>query len=288
MASGEVKPQSAMMPRTFAGKSKHDASSTLVAPIDTPERTPGGSLELKPKNAKPGETVTITVTPDEGYELGDLIVRDVGGENIPLTREDDGEFSFVMPKSSVRISVSFVREGDDGWFVDVPGGAYYYDAVKWAVEQGVTNGTDKTHYSPDGFCTRAQIVTFLWRAAGRPEPASMSSFVDVPADAYYAKAVAWAAELGIARGIDATHFDPDGICTRAHAVTFLARAAEAASGSGKTPFTDVSETAYYAPAVKWAAAGGVTAGVSATRFAPDRTCTRAQIVTFLYRFYALA
>ena len=256
--------------------------------IDTPERTPGGSLELTPKNAKPGQTVTITVTPDEGYELGDLIVRDVGGENIPLTREDDGEFSFVMPKSSVRISVSFVREGDDGWFVDVPGGAYYYDAVKWAVEQGVTNGTDKTHYSPDGFCTRAQIVTFLWRAAGRPEPASMSSFVDVPADAYYAKAVAWAAELGIARGIDATHFDPDGICTRAHAVTFLARAAEAASGSGKTPFTDVSETAYYAPAVKWAAAGGVTAGVSATRFAPDRTCTRAQIVTFLYRFYALA
>ena len=256
--------------------------------IDAPERTPGGSFELTPKNAKPGETVTITVTPDEGYELGDLIVRDVGGENIPLTRESDDEFSFVMPKSSVRISVSFVREGDDGWFVDVPGGAYYYDAVKWAVEQGVTNGTDKTHYSPDGFCTRAQIVTFLWRAAGRPEPASMSSFVDVPADAYYAKAVAWAAELGIARGIDATHFDPDGICTRAHAVTFLARAAEAASGSGKTPFTDVSETAYYAPAVKWAAAGGVTAGVSATRFAPDRTCTRAQIVTFLYRFYALA
>ena len=256
--------------------------------IDAPGRTPGGSFELTPKNAKPGQTVTITVTPDEGYELGDLIVRDVGGENIPLTREDDGEFSFVMPKSSVSISVSFVREGDDGWFVDVPSGAYYYDAVKWAVEQGVTNGTDKTHYSPDGFCTRAQIVTFLWRAAGRPEPASMSSFVDVPADAYYAKAVAWAAELGIARGIDATHFDPDGICTRAHAVTFLARAAEAASGSGKTPFTDVSETAYYAPAVKWAAAGGVTAGVSATRFAPDRTCTRAQIVTFLYRFYTLA
>ena len=256
--------------------------------IDAPGRTPGGSFELTPKNAKPGQAVTITVTPDEGYELGDLIVRDVGGENIPLTRESDDEFSFVMPKSSVRISVSFVREGDDGWFVDVPGGAYYYDAVKWAVEQGVTNGTDKTHYSPDGFCTRAQIVTFLWRAAGRPEPASLSSFVDVPADAYYAKAVAWAAELGIARGIDATHFDPDGICTRAHAVTFLARAAEAASGSGKTPFTDVSETAYYAPAVKWAAAGGVTAGVSATRFAPDRTCTRAQIVTFLYRFYTLA
>ncbi len=256
--------------------------------IDTPERTPGGSFELTPKNAKPGQTVTIKVTPDDGYELGDLIVRDVGGENIPLTREDDGEFSFVMPKSSVSISVSFVREGDDGWFVDVPGGAYYYDAVKWAVEQNVTNGTDKTHYSPDGFCTRAQIVTFLWRAAGRPEPASLSRFVDVPADAYYAKAVAWAAEQGIARGIDATHFDPDGICTRAHAVTFLARAAEAASGSGKTPFTDVSETAYYAPAVKWAAAGGVTAGVSATRFAPDRTCTRAQIVTFLYRFYTLA
>ena len=256
--------------------------------IDAPERTPGGSLELKPKNAKPGQTVTITVTPDEGYELGDLIVRDVGGENIPLTRESDDEFSFVMPKSSVSISVSFVRESDDGWFIDVPENAYYYDAVKWAVEQNVTNGTDKTHYSPDGFCTRAQIVTFLWRAAGRPEPASLNSFVDVPADAYYAKAVAWAAELGIARGIDATHFDPDGICTRAHAVTFLARAAEAASGSGKTPFTDVSETAYYAPAVKWAAAGGVTAGVSATRFAPDRTCTRAQIVTFLYRFYTLA
>ena len=265
-----------------------DPKSAQRLGIDTPERTPGGSLELKPKNAKPGETVTIKVTPDDGYELGDLVVRDVDGEKIPLTRESGGEFSFIMPKSSVSISVSFVREGDDGWFVDVPGGAYYYDAVKWAVEQNVTNGTDKTHYSPDGFCTRAQIVTFLWRAAGRPEPASLSSFVDVPADAYYAKAVAWAAEQGIARGIDATHFDPDGICTRAHAVTFLARAAEAAPGSGKTPFTDVSETAYYAAAVKWAAAGGITAGVSATRFAPDRNCTRAQIVTFLYRFYALA
>ncbi len=253
--------------------------------ISTPNRTPGGTLELTPKNAKPGDTVTIRVTPDRGYTLGGLTVRDGAGDPLGLTRESDTEYTFIMPKSSVSVSGHFVREGDALGFVDVPTSSYYYDAVQWAVTQGITNGTDKTHFSPNSPCTRAQIVTFLWRAAGSPEPASMSGFVDVPENAYYAKAVAWAAEQGIARGTDATHFDPNGICTRAHAVTFLARAVHA-TGDGKTPFTDVPEAAYYAPAVKWAADNGVTDGIGGGLFGPHNDCTRAQIVTFLWRLYA--
>ena len=254
--------------------------------ISAPGRTPGGSYELTPKNAKPGDTVTITVSPDKGYELGDLTVRDVDGNELDLKRDRSGDYTFTMPKSSVSVSISFVRE-DDALFDDVFAGDYYYNAVQWAAEQGITGGVSKNLFAPDAACTRAQIVTFLWRAAGSPAPKTMSAFADVPATAYYAKAVAWAVENGITNGTGDGKFSPDAPCTRAQAVTFLARALDE-SADGAADFTDVSADAYYAKPVAWAVEANVTNGVSKTQFAPNETCTRAQIVTFLYRAYRRA
>ena len=251
--------------------------------ISAPGRTPGGSYELTPKNAQPGDTVTISVSPDKGYELGGLTVRDMDGNELDLKRERSGDYTFTMPKSSVSVSISFVRE-DDALFDDVFAGDYYYNAVQWAAEQGITGGVSRNLFAPDASCTRAQIVTFLWRAAGSPEPETMSAFKDVPAGAYYAKAVAWAVENGITKGLSADAFGPDAPCTRAQAVTFLARALDE-SADGAADFTDVSADAYYAKPVAWAVESAVTNGVSKTRFAPNETCTRAQIVTFLYRAY---
>ena len=253
--------------------------------ISTPPRTPGGTLELTPKNAKPGDTVTITVKPDKGFELGGLTVRDVNGDKLDLVREGDNEFSFTMPKSSVKISASFVAENDDVLFRDVPTGAYFYDAVKWARQNGITDGIGDGLFGAAFPCTRAQIVTFLWRAAGSPEPQNDVTFTDVPSTAYYAKAVAWAVEAGITNGVGGNKFDPDAPCTRAQAVAFLYRAAGEPAVRSAAEFDDVAENAYYA-AVSWAQRQSITDGVSATRFAPDHDCTRAQIVAFLYRVFA--
>ena len=251
--------------------------------ISAPGRTPGGSYELTPKNAQPGDTVTITVSPDKGCELGSLTVRDMDGNELDLKRERNGDYTFTMPKSSVSVSVTFVRE-DDALFDDVFAGDYYYNAVQWAAEQGITGGVGGNLFAPDASCTRAQIVTFLWRAAGSPAPETMSAFADVPATAYYAKAVAWAVENGITNGTGDGKFSPDAPCTRAQAVTFLARALDE-SADGAADFTDVSADAYYAKPVAWAVEANVTNGVSKTQFAPNENCTRAQIVTFLYRAY---
>ena len=169
-------------------------------------------------------------------------------------------------------------------FVDVPTNAYFADAVKWAVDKGITNGLSDTMFGPYESCTRAQIVTFLWRAAGSPEPKTASSFTDVPANAYYAKAVAWAVENGITNGMTETTFAPDATCTRAQSVTFLHRVLKG-SASGSTNFTDVASDAFYADAVNWAVANNVTNGTSNTTFSPNADCTRAEIVTFLYRAY---
>jgi len=166
----------------------------------------------------------------------------------------------------------------------VPNGAYFYEAVKWAVDKGITNGLSDTMFGPYESCTRAQIVTFLWRAAGSPEPKTASSFTDVPASAYYAKAVAWAIENGITNGMTETMFAPNATCTRGQSVTFLYRALKG-TASGSTNFTDVKPDAFYADAVNWAVASGVTNGTSATTFSPNADCTRAEIVTFLYRAY---
>ena len=253
--------------------------------ITAPGRVPGGTIELRPKNAAPGQTVTIITTPDKGYELDGLTVRDIDGEQLDLTDGGGGEFTFVMPKSSVTVTGYFVREGEE-LFRDVPVNAYYYNAVRWAKRNGITNGIGDGLFGSTLPCTRAQIVTFLWRAAGSPEPKSAANFTDVPTSAYYAKAVAWAVEAGITNGVGNGKFDPDAPCTRAQCVALLYRAAGSPKVSDTADFEDVAETAYYAGAVAWAQKHGITDGVSATRFAPDHDCTRAQIVAFLYRVFA--
>lgn len=252
--------------------------------VTTPSKPENGSVTVDPERARSGSRVTVTVTPDSGYKLGDLVVTDKDGKKLELTDKGNGQYTFTMPSGKVEVAAEFVKEVEVSPFADVATDAYYYDAVKWAVEKGVTNGVSETLFGPDQACTRAQIVTFLWRAAGSPEPKSGSTFADVAADAYYAKAVAWAVENGITKGTSETTFHPDETCTRAQGVTFLYRALGklAAAQAG---FTDVAADSYYADAVNWAAENGVTNGISETLFGPDGSCTRAQIVTFLYRAY---
>ena len=243
--------------------------------------TPGGTVTVSPSQAAAGVTVTVTAKPDAGYVLDTLQVVDQNGGEVRLTPRGGNAFTFIMPAGKVEIRARFVPQTA---FVDVPADAWYAPAVAWAVEQGITTGTTPDTFSPDDPCTRGQIVTFLWRAAGRPEPKAAAAFTDVPADAYYAKAVAWAVEQGITLGTSSTTFSPDDPCTRGQAVTFLARALGALPQS-RAVFTDVPAGSYYEDAVSWAAETGVTQGVGGGRFAPDDPCTRAQIVTFLYRAY---
>ena len=245
--------------------------------------TPNGTMTVNPSTASKGETVTITTKPSEGYELGSIEVLDKNGDALKLKDLGSGKFSFVMPDGKVSVKAEFVKTAPTS-FVDVPANAYFADAVKWAVENGVTNGLSDTMFGPYASCTRAQIVTFLWRAAGSPEPKAMSSFTDVPASAYYAKAVEWAVENGITNGMTETTFAPDATCTRGQSVTFLHRALKG-TASGSANFTDVKSDAFYADAVNWAVASDVTNGTSNTTFSPNADCTRAEIVTFLYRAY---
>ena len=263
---------------------KSSGSSRPRYDVTTPSKPENGSVTVDPERARSGSRVTVTVTPDSGYKLGELVVTDKDGKKLELTDKGNGQYTFTMPSGKVEVAAEFVKEVEVSPFADVATDAYYYDAVKWAVEKGVTNGVSETLFGPDQACTRAQIVTFLWRAAGSPEPKSGSSFADVAADAYYAKAVAWAVENGITKGTSETTFHPDETCTRAQGVTFLYRALGklAAAQAG---FTDVAADSYYADAVNWAAENGVTKGISETLFGPDGSCTRAQIVTFLYRAY---
>ena len=190
-----------------------------------------------------------------------------------------------MPASRVEVKATFMEDSSLlNFFYDVPNSAYYYEAVKWAVEKGITNGIGNSLFAPDASCTRAQIVTFLWRAAGSPEPANAGSFSDVSADSYYVKAVAWAIENGVTTGVGGDRFAPDASCTRAQAVTLLARA-RSAKAEGSAAFSGVPADSYYADAVAWAAASGITEGIGGGQFGPANDCTRAQIVTFLYRAY---
>ena len=241
-------------------------------------------MTVSPANASKGTNVTVTVKPNEGYELGSLAVKDASGDLLPLADLGNGKYSFVMPDGKVSVEANFVKSAVSTGFAGVPANAYFADAVKWAVDKGITNGLPDTMFGPYESCTRAQIVTFLWRAAGSPEPKTASSFTDVPASAYYAKAVAWAVENGITNGMTATMFAPDATCTRGQSVTFLYRALKG-TASGSTNFTDVASNAFYADAVNWAVASDVTNGTSATTFSPNADCTRAEIVTFLYRAY---
>ena len=240
-----------------------------------------GDVTVSPKTASKGDTVTITVKPDSGYELDTLTVKDASGSKIKVKDKGDGKFTFTMPASKVTVSAEFA-EIETLDFADVPTDAYYYEAVKWAAKKGITGGTGDGTFNPNGSCTRAHIVTFLWRAAGSPEPKSTVSFADVPAGSYYAKAVAWAVENGITLGTGDGTFSPNATCTRAQSVTFLYRALGTAPTT-VNGFTDVAADAFYADAVAWAVESGVTNGTSASTFSPNNGCTRAQIVTFLYR-----
>ena len=242
-----------------------------------------GDVTVSPKSASKGDTVTITVKPDSGYELDTLTVKDASGSKIKVKDKGDGKFTFTMPASKVTVSAEFA-EIETLDFADVPTDAYYYEAVKWAAKKGITGGIGNGLFGPNQPCTHAQIVTFLWRAAGSPEPKTMSSFADVSMDAYYAKAVAWAVENGITTGTGDGKFSPDATCTRAQSVTFLFRAIGKLVDS-KAEFSDVLADSYYANAVDWAVENGVTNGIGDGLFGPDNSCTRAQIVTFLFRAY---
>ena len=261
------------------------SSSSPSYPVSVPDKTDHGSVTVSPKNASKGDTVTVTVKSDSGYVLETISVTDKNGNDLKLTDKGNGKYTFTMPASKVEIKVTFMEDNSVlNFFYDVPNDAYYYEAVKWAAENGITGGVGNSLFAPNQPCTRAQIVTFLWRAAGSPEPKNMSNFSDVPADSYYAKAVAWAVENGITTGTGDGKFSPDATCTRAQSVTFLFRASKA-SANGAPAFSDVVATAYYAEAVKWATDNGITNGIGDNLFGSDNDCTRAQIVTFLYRMY---
>lgn len=256
----------------------------------TVDRTTGGTVQVRPGRAESGETVTIIATPKDGYEVGEVTVTDRNGKEIDVRSAGDNRYTFTMPSTKVDVKVDFVRVGGQQpatpSFRDVSNSAYYADAVRWAMEQGITTGTTADTFSPNSGCTRAQIVTFLWRANGSPAPSSAENpFTDVNAGAYYADAVLWAVEQGITGGTTATTFSPDSGCTRAQAATFLWRAS-GSPAAGESGFADVADGAYYADAVNWAVANGVTQGTAAGTFSPNTACTRAQIVTFLYRAMA--
>ena len=264
-------------------------SSTPRYAVTVPDKTENGSLSVSSKNAKRGSDVTVTATPDKGYEVDDIVAKDAKGNKLTLKDNGDGTYTFTMPASKVTVTAAFAEKkaepiAPEKLFADVSAEEYYYEAVKWASENGVTGGIGENLFGANLPCTRAQIVTFLWRAAGSPEPKGMSGFVDVSADAYYAKAVAWAVEEGIVSGTSATTFNPDAVCTRAQSVAFLYRAfgekVNKAAG-----FSDVSADAYYADAVAWAVENGVASGIGGGLFAPDQDCARGQIVAFLYRAY---
>ena len=265
-------------------KSSGGGSSSPSYSVTTPGKTENGTVTVSPRSAEKGDTVTITAKPDSAYQLDDLTVTDKNGNELKLTDKGNGKYTFTMPASKVEIKATFVKKVETSPFSDVSTNAYYYEAVKWAQEKGITGGIGNGLFGPNQPCTRAQIVTFLWRAAGSPEPKTMSSFADVSIDAYYAKAVAWAVENGITTGTGDGKFSPDATCTRAQSVTFLFRAIGKLVDS-KAEFSDVLTDSYYANAVAWAVENGVTNGIGDGLFGPDNSCTRAQIVTFLFRAY---
>ena len=240
----------------------------------------GGSISPSGNvSVREGQDQTFTITPDKGYAVANV---KIDGKSIGAVKS----YTFENVRRTHTIEVIFMKANGNpqtGVFVDVATGSYYEDAVDWAVENGITNGVSSNMFAPDDPCTRAQIVTFLWRAAGSPAPKSMSSFTDVPADAFYAKAVAWAVENGITSGTGEGKFSPNAICTRAQSVTFLYRTSGSPAVSGSAEFSDVSTTAFYADAVAWAAKKGITTGIGGGLFGSDNDCTRSQIVTFLWR-----
>ena len=270
--------------RKSSGSSSSSSGSSGSYAVSAPS-TKNGDVTVSPKNASKGDRVTVTVTPDKGYELDKLTVKDASGNKLKLTDKGNGKYTFTMPGSKVTVSAEFVEEQAASIFADVPADAYYAKAVEWAVKKGITNGKANGLFGSNDPCTRGQIVTFLWRAAGSPAPKGTAK---VPADvlpgSYCYDAVAWALENGITNGLADGTFGVNNTCTRGQSVTFLYRA----MGTAPTTvngFTDVASNAFCAEAVAWAVENGVTNGTSASTFSPNAGCTRAQIVTFLFRTY---
>ena len=253
--------------------------------VGIPDKTENGSVSVSPKNASQGDRVTVTVKPDAGYELDSLKVFDKNGKELALTDKGDGKFTFIMPAGRVEVKAAFTEEVKISPFRDVPTDAYYYEAVKWAQKKGITGGIGDGLFGPNQPCTRAQIVTFLWRAAGSPVVNYAMDLADVSSDAYYAEAARWALSRGITTGTADGKFSPNAPCIRAQSMTFLFRASKA-SADGAPAFGDVAADAYYAEAVKWATDNGITNGTTSSTFSPGSGCTRAQIVMFLWRLYA--
>ena len=266
-----------------SGSSSSGSSGSSYA-VSAPS-TKNGDVTVSPKNASKGDRVTITVTPDKGYELDKLTAKDASGNKLKLTDKGNGKYTFTMPGSKVTVSAEFVEEQAASIFADVPADAYYAKAVEWAVKKGITNGKANGLFGSNDPCTRGQIVTFLWRAAGSPAPKGTAKVPgDVLPGSYCYDAVAWALENGITNGLANGTFGVNNTCTRGQSVTFLYRA----MGTAPTTvngFTDVESNAFCAEAVAWAVENGVTNGTSASAFSPNAGCTRAQIVTFLYRAY---
>ena len=251
----------------------------------TIKATAGTNGSISPSgwtSVRDGSDQTFTFTPDKGYTVAKVLVD---GKSVGAVKS----YTFKNVTKDHTIEAIFMKSNGNpatGVFVDVAEGSYYEESIDWAVEKGITNGVSSNMFAPNDPCTRAQIVTFLWRAAGSPAPKSMSSFTDVPAGAFYAKAVAWAVENGITSGTGESKFSPNSTCTRAQAVTFLYRASGSPAVSGKAEFSDVSSTAFYADAVAWAAKKVITTGIGGGLFGSDNDCTRGQIVTFLWRAMA--
>lgn len=273
------------VPSTPSYSDDNDDGYSVSVPASSSIR--GGSITVSPRGAEKGDEVTITLKPDQGYELSELTVTDGRGDELKLSWESDNRCTFTMPSSRVDIQVSFrpIETAPVNPFVDVNTGDYYYDAVLWALDNGVTSGTSAVTFSPNAVCTRAQMMTYLWRAAGSPRTsAAVNPFADVDTGDYYYDAVLWAVEKGITGGTSATTFSPDAPVTRGQSVTFLWRAAGSPAASGPS-FGDVAAEAYYADAVAWAVDQGITAGTGGNTFSPDQGCTRAQTVTYLYARY---
>jgi len=277
------KPALTADPQFAAQGGSSSTGGTSIQRAVTVKAAENGSVTADVSTAKAGDAVSITVTPNAGFAVASVKVFDANGREIEVVKGENGVYTFQMPTSGVTIETEFVK---DSGFVDVYDSDYYYEAVNWAAARGITTGVSETEFDPQGACTRAQTVTFLWRAFGSPEPTAANPFTDVDESAYYCKAVLWAVENGITKGTSDTTFSPNDTVTRAQTVTFLFRSAKGAAAGTANPFTDVDEGAYYYEAVLWAVENGITKGTSDAAFSPDSGCTRAQIVTFLYRYLA--
>ena len=273
--------QSITTPRASSGGGGSASTGyTVTAPS-----AKNGSVSVTPKNASKGDTVTVTVKADKGYELSKLTVTDKNGKTVKLTDKGNGKYTFTMPGSKVEVKAEFVETvtEPENPFRDVNKNAYYYKQVLWAVEKGITSGVSANEFAPEAACTRGQMVTFLWKAAGSPEVSGALAFDDVSSDAYYAKAVRWAAQQGITSGTSAGVFSPDAPCTRGQMAMFLYAYAKTPAVTGSVPFGDVASGDYFNTAVLWAVNNGITSGTSSTTYSPASVCTRGQMVVFLYQ-----